>query len=35
MSDEHPPDRPPSVDYEPYPTPYVPPFHYSNPVTGR
>jgi hypothetical protein len=34
MSEEHPPDRPPSIDYEPYPSPFVPPFHYPNPVTG-
>jgi SnoaL-like domain len=34
VSDVHPPDRPPSIDYEPYPTPFVPPFHYPNPVTG-
>lgn len=30
-----PPDRPQSVDYEPYPAAFVPPFHYPNPVTGR
>jgi hypothetical protein len=32
---EHlPPDRPPTVDYENYPSVFIPPFHYSNPVTG-
>ena len=30
-----PPDRPPSVQPRHYPSPYVPPFHYKNPVTGR
>ena len=35
VSDVHPPDRPPSIDYEPYPTQFVPPFHYPNPVTGE
>jgi SnoaL-like protein len=30
-----PPDRPLSVPYEGYPTPFVPPFHYVNPVSGR
>jgi hypothetical protein len=34
-SAEFPPDRPPSVDYQPYPSPFVPPFHYANPVTDR
>ncbi len=29
-----PPDRPQSVAYDPYPAAFVPPFHYSNPVTG-
>jgi hypothetical protein len=29
-----PPDRPPSFTYEAFPTYYVQPFHYPNPVTG-
>jgi hypothetical protein len=29
------PDRPSSVAYDPYPGVFVPPFHYSNPVTGQ
>ncbi|HJR70747.1 MAG TPA: nuclear transport factor 2 family protein, partial [Gammaproteobacteria bacterium] len=29
------PDRPSSVQYEPYPGVFVPPFHYPNPVSGR
>jgi hypothetical protein len=32
-SQELPSDLPPSVDYENYPAVFVPPFHYSNPVT--
>jgi hypothetical protein len=30
-----PPDRPQSVPYDPYPTAFVPPFHYVNPVSSR
>jgi SnoaL-like domain len=33
--DRLPPDRPQSVPYSPYPTAFVPPFHYNNPVSGR
>jgi hypothetical protein len=31
----YPPDLPQSVAYDAYPAPFVPPFHYANPVTGR
>lgn len=31
----YPPDMPTSDDYQPYPAPFVPPFHYANPVTGK
>jgi hypothetical protein len=30
-----PPDRPPTVIYQTYPTPALVPYHYKNPVTGR
>lgn len=33
--DRLPPDRPQSVQYDPYPAAFVPPFHYVNPVSGR
>ncbi|MDQ2640989.1 MAG: nuclear transport factor 2 family protein [Pseudomonadota bacterium] len=32
---EYPPDLPHSVKYEPYPSIFVAPFHYRNPVSGR
>ncbi len=31
----YPPDRPPSVTYEPFPAVQIPPFQAPNPVTGR
>ena len=33
--DRLPPDRPQSVPYSPYPSAFVPPFHYRNPVSER
>jgi hypothetical protein len=35
MRKAHPPSRPPSIDYEPYPAVFVPPFHYRHPITGE
>jgi SnoaL-like domain len=29
-----PPDRPPTESYKPWPAPFIPPYHYENPVTG-
>ncbi len=33
--EDFPPDRPPTVLYDSYPSTYVVPFHYVNPVTGK
>jgi hypothetical protein len=35
ISESIPPDRPPSFHFDMYPKSFVPPYHYSNPVTGR
>ena len=35
ITDSNPPDAPPTHPFEMYPTAFVPPFHYPNPVTGR
>jgi hypothetical protein len=32
---DFPPDKPPTVDYKPYPAAFVPPYHYENPVAGE
>jgi hypothetical protein len=35
INPNNPPDEPPSTTFEMYPRPFLPPFHYANPVTGR
>lgn len=35
ISESNPPDRPPSVEFDMYPTAFLPPFHYEHPVTGE
>lgn len=32
---DFPSDQPPTADYKPFPDVYVPPFHYTHPVTGK
>ena len=34
ITDSNPPDAPPTHPFEMYPKPFLPPFHYANPVTG-
>jgi hypothetical protein len=35
ITDANPPDLPPTLPFEMYPSAFLPPFHYANPVTGR
>jgi hypothetical protein len=34
ISKDNPPDAPPTHPFEMYPAPFLPPYHYANPVTG-
>jgi SnoaL-like protein len=34
ITDTNPPDSPPTLPFAMYPSPFLPPFHYPNPVTG-
>jgi hypothetical protein len=35
INSENPPDAPPTIYFEMYPSAFLPPFHYPNPVTGK
>jgi hypothetical protein len=35
ITPSNPPDSPPTMPFEMYPSAFLPPFHYANPVTGR
>jgi hypothetical protein len=35
ITPENPPDAPPTIPFEMYPSAFLPPFHYVNPVTGQ
>ncbi len=35
ISQTNPPDGPPTMQFEMYPRPFLPPYHYKNPVTGK
>ncbi|MDY6984719.1 MAG: nuclear transport factor 2 family protein, partial [Pseudomonadota bacterium] len=35
ITDANPPDEPPTLPFEMYPSAFLPPYHYANPVTGR
>jgi hypothetical protein len=35
ISAANPPDGPPSIHFEMFPRPFLPPYHYANPVTSQ
>jgi SnoaL-like domain len=35
ISQDNPPDSPPTLNFEMYPSAFLPPYHYANPVTGH